>query len=101
MRVCPRCASTSVETTTVGYYGLDMNRATCRGPGCAWVGRAHEMATTEAGAEAALRELLAAMDTLATTKTAVWFGKAGTDDLDAAQERMRKATERARGVLGG
>ncbi len=52
MRVCPRCASTSVETTTVGYYGLDMNKATCRGPGCGWVGRAHEMATTAAGAEA-------------------------------------------------
>ena len=57
MRVCPRCASTGVETTVVGYYGLDMNKATCRGPGCGWVGRAHEMATTEAGAEAAFRAL--------------------------------------------
>lgn len=99
MKVCPRCASTSVETTTVGYYGLDMNRATCRGTGCGWVGRAHEMATTEAGtemwerrateAEAKLEALVkAATAAVYATVAAQVFGDNGHDAairaLDAA-----------------
>ena len=46
-----------------------------------------------------LRELLAAMDAHSTTQVDVCFGKAGTDDIDAAQARLGKAIEAAREAL--
>jgi hypothetical protein len=44
VKLCPECASASIETTTLGIIrGKDTNKATCLV--CGWVGVAHELVT--------------------------------------------------------
>lgn len=43
-QTCPRCGSSSIETTTMGFLAsdFDLNRASCYAPGCGWRGRGWE-----------------------------------------------------------